>query len=119
MTCEEQKTFLIRKGKKIFRDNVEKALPEHGPAQRVFVAFDYPGTEYEAFLTAEADCLDWNGRRVSVMMRPQGSKRVMSSYIWKGTKQELLRWLDREECQSELQERFQDLADSLTKEDWT
>lgn len=118
MTCEEQKVFLIRKGKRIFRDNVEKGLPEQGPAQRVFVAFDYPGTEYEAFLTAEADRLDWNGRRVSVTMRPQGSDRVMSSYIWKGTKQALLRWLDQEERESELRELFQNLADSLVKEDW-
>lgn len=119
MTDEEKKVFLIRKGRKVFRDDVEEKLPEEGPAQRVFVAFDYPGTEYEAFLAAEADRLDRNGRRVSVMMRPQGSNRVMSSYIWKGTKQELLRWLDREERESELRELFQNLADSLTKEDWT
>lgn len=118
MTYEEQKILLIQKGKKIFRDNVEKKVPEEGPTQRVFVAFDYPGTGYEAFLAAEEDHLNRNSRRVRVMMRPQGSGRVMSNYIWKGTKQELLRWLDQEERESELLKIFQDLADSLAKKDW-
>lgn len=118
MTEEEKKVILIQKGRKIFRNNVEKEIPEEGPTERVFVVFDYPGTEYEAFLTAEADHLDWSGRGVSAMMRPKGSSRIMSNYIWKGTKQELLRWLDQEEREGELRKIFQDLADSLAKKDW-
>lgn len=118
MTNEEKKVLLIQKVRGVFRANVEGKLPEEGPTQGVFVCFDYPGTEYEAFLRAEEDHLNWSGRRVRVMMRPQGSSRVMSNYIWKGTKQELLQWLDRDELESELRELFQDLADSLAKEDW-
>ena len=118
MTDEEKKVLLIQKVREVFRANVERELPEEGPTQGVFVCFNYPGTEYEAFLRAEEDHLNWSGRRVRVMMRPQGSNRVMSNYIWKGTKQELLRWLDQEERQSELEKFFQNLADSLAKEDW-
>lgn len=118
MTNAEKKGLLIQKCREVFRDSVEERLPEQGPAQRVFVAFDYPGTEYEAFLTAEADRLNWSGRRVSIMMRPKGSDRVMSNYIWKGTKQELLQWLDQEGREGELQRLFQDLSASLANADW-
>lgn len=33
-----------------------------------------------------------------------GLQRVMSNYIWAGTKQELLQWLDQEEYEGELQQ---------------
>lgn len=56
---------------------------------------------------------------MSAMMRPKGSDRVMFNYIWKGTKRELLRWLDEEEREGELRKIFQNLADSLAKEDWS
>ena len=112
MSCERQKSALIKKGLNIFRDMVAEQLPEQGPAERIFVAFDYPGTEYEAFLAVEDDSLNLSGhgRRVRI--------RVMSSYIWKGTKRELLQWLDQEERQGELEKLFQNLADGLAKKDW-
>lgn len=119
ITDEEKKVILIQKGRGIFRDMVEKKLPEEGPTENVFVTFDYPGTQFEAFLVAEADHLDWGGRRVRAMMRPKGCNRVMSNYIWKGTKQKLLQWLSQEERDGELQKTFHDLADSLAKEDWS
>ena len=120
MSCERQKSALIKKGLNIFRDMVAEQLPEQGPAERIFVAFDYPGTEYEAFLAVEDDSLNLSGhgRRVRILMRPGSSSRVMSSYIWKGTKRELLQWLDQEERQGELEKLFQNLADGLAKKDW-
>lgn len=51
------------------------------------------------------------------MMRPKGSDRVMFNYIWKGTKRELLQWLDEEEREGELRKIFQNLADGAADDE--
>lgn len=94
LSKDEKMQILIPKCSDVLVQRAEKEVPENGKFRKIFVAFDIPETTNEALITIEADAKDYkNQRRVSIGVHHQNSDRVISNYMFKGTKQEIIEYL--------------------------
>ena len=94
LSKDEKMQILIPKCSEVLTQRAEKEVPENGKFRKIFVAFDIPDTKNEALITIEADAKDYkNQRRVSIGVHHQNSDRVVSNYMFKGTKQEIIDYL--------------------------
>lgn len=75
-------------------------------AQRFFVRFEADGTDYE------------NIRRISLNgFFPDGSGRVMSNYIFKGTADEIIHFLKSDKAPKEIADTIIGIDESIKKHD--
>ena len=95
-THEELLDFLIPKMLECMKTKID-SLPDQGKFDPHSVAITYPGTTCEASLIYKYDSLDEDqrNRRLMVAMRRQGYDRMVSIYLFKGSKEECLAWLEK------------------------
>lgn len=118
LTDEQKLDILIPKGMAVLREHVRQKMPETGRFQRVFVIFAYPGTGYEALLWVEHNVSEQGGNgRLTAAMREAGSDKVVQHYITKGTKDELMRWLNTSANGEELRSSYAQLKCSVDRFD--
>ncbi|MCD8024630.1 MAG: hypothetical protein LUE64_03770 [Candidatus Gastranaerophilales bacterium] len=95
---EDKTQFLTRRCSEILAGRAEKEVPENGNFTKILVTFDVPETQNQASMVVECDALNpKDSRRVSVCARRKGSDRLTSIYMFKGTKKEVLDYLNNKE----------------------
>ena len=98
LSKEEKMQILIPKGTDFLMQRIEKEVPENGKFKKLSVSFDIPDTQNKAQFIVEADGKDFKDqRRVSIGVHHKNSDRVISNYMFKGTKQEVLAYLNNPE----------------------
>ncbi|MCD7780279.1 MAG: hypothetical protein LUH05_06360 [Candidatus Gastranaerophilales bacterium] len=111
LSKEEQMPLLIKKGAEILNQNAERQVPENGKFNRVFVAFDIPETQNEAIISIEHDELNpKESRRLSVGVHHNNKDRLFSNYILKGTKKEILSYLNNTDNHKEILDSVNNLS---------
>lgn len=115
MNKDEKMKLLIDKGFKLLHDKAEREVPENGPfASKVFMAFDVPDSQNEALMVIEHDKIDpKTQRRLSVKLHRPNSDRYESHYMFKGTKQEILDYLNKAENQPDFINSVNELSKSV------
>lgn len=118
MTNEEKLDILVSKMLEYLEKQV-KSLPEQGRFERHSVSMTYPGTTCDGFLIYEYDLTDSSqrGRRLRASMCRQDSDRMISHYLFKGSKAECLAWLEEPRNQGVLKKDFAALLPSVEQAD--
>lgn len=92
--------LLISKSREYLAQRAEREVPENGIFTRLFVAYDIPETKNEAIIAIEHDEKEpKTQRRLSIGVHNQHSDRLFSNYVLKGTKQEIINYLNKKENQ--------------------
>lgn len=113
-TNDELLDFLIPKLLECMKQKID-SLPERGKFDSHSVSITYPGTTCEAYLIYTYDLLDEGARnrRLRVAMHRQGCDRVVSFYLFKGSKAECLAWLEQPGILDVLKKDYADLYTSV------
>lgn len=86
--------ILVPKSKEVLSDIAQREVPENGQFKKVFVSFKVPETQNEALITIEHDSKEPKTQRIlSVGVHHQNSDRLVSNFLLKGTKKEILDYL--------------------------
>lgn len=114
MTDEEVLDFLIPKMLECMKKKIDP-LPEQGKFDSHSVSITYPGTTCEAYLNYTYDPIDGGdrNRRLRVAMRHHDSDRVVSFYLFKGSKAECLAWLEQPGILESLKKDYAELYTSV------
>ena len=100
----------------ILYERAELEVPKNGKFSQVSVSYTIPDTQNKAKVAIISDPINpSNLRRVSVNSFRIGSDRMISTYIFKGTKQEVLDYISSPECKSQIIETALKLSDSVDK----
>lgn len=118
MTDEEVLDFLIPKMLECMKKKIDP-LPEQGKFDSHSVSITYPGTTCEAYLNYTYDPIDGGdrNRRLRASMCRQGSDRMISHYLFKGSKAECLAWLEKPGNQEVLKKDYAELFSSVERAD--
>ena len=83
------------------------------------VSITYPGTTCEAYLNYTYDPIDGGdrNRRLRASMCRQSSDRMISHYLFKGSKAECLAWLEKPGNQEVLKKDYAELLSSVERAD--
>ncbi len=86
--------ILVPKTKEVLCDIAEREVPENGQFRKVYVTFDVPETNNQAVLSIEHDAVEpKNQRRLSIGVHNKNSDRIISNFLKKGSKSEILEYL--------------------------
>jgi len=86
--------ILVPKSKEVLLGIAERAVPENGQFKKVFVSFRIPESQNEALLTIEHDSKEPKTQRLlSIGVHHQNSDRLISNFLLRGTKKEILTYL--------------------------
>ena len=100
----------------ILHERAELEVPRNGKFSQISVSYTIPDTQNKAKVAISSDPINpSNLRRVSVSSYRIGSDRMVSTYIFKGTKQEVLNYILTPQCQSQIVEIASKLSDSVDK----
>ena len=100
----------------ILHERAELEVPRNGKVSQISVSYTIPDTQNKAKVAISSDPINpSNLRRVSVSSYRIGSDRMVSTYIFKGTKQEVLNYILTPQCQSQIVEIASKLSDSVDK----
>lgn len=103
---------LVAKTMEFLSDRTEKEIPENGLFRKIFVAFDVPKTKNEALLLLEMDGeKPRTQRRLSVGVHHQNADRLTSNYLLKGTKKEIIEYLNNKDNKKEIIDAVKKLSD--------
>ena len=118
MTNEEKLDILVTKMLEYLKNQVN-SLPEQGRFEHHSVSMTYPGTTCDGYLIYECDLTDSSqrGRRLRASMCRQGSDRMISHYLFKGSKAECLAWLEKPGNQEVLKKDYAELLSSVERAD--
>lgn len=113
---EERLNNIVDKVRQAVYERAEMEVPENGKFGGISVSFDVPTTDNEAKVIICHDEIDpKNLRRVAIGVHRNGSDRLNSSYILKGTKKEILEYFKNPESQSKIVKVAGQLSDSVDK----
>ena len=118
MKVEKEKRLLSSRMLEYLAGQVEKS-PERGKIKPFFVCIDYPKSGCEGVLFYENDLTDptEQKRRIRVAMRKQGCDRLVSHYLFKGTREECVAWMKDEQTLEILLEEFAQLKEDAMSMD--
>ena len=103
--------LLISKSREYLAQRAEREVPENGIFTRLFVAYDIPETNNEAIIAIEHDEKEpKTQRRLSIGVHNQHSDRLFSNYVLKGTKQEIINYLNNKENQETIKTTVSNLS---------
>ena len=97
LSYKEKMKLLVSKVVEVEAENVKNKVPETGQFPKVFVTYEHPDKKLKGMLSVKADGREDAIRRVSAGMFVKGEDRVVSNYVFKGTKAEVLSWLTKEQ----------------------
>ena len=104
---------LVGDANDIFVEEIKQYVPENGKFRPVTFECNIPGTQNIFFYKVEYDSKNHQtGRRFSVNVRHQNSDRLLSTYITKGTKAEIMEFLKDKNNHEKIIETMQKLSDS-------
>ena len=113
---EERLNNITDKVRQVAIERVEREVPENGKFGGISISFDVPTTNNEAKIIISHDEIEPKTlRRIAIGVHRNGSDRLNSSYILKGTKKEILEYLKNQESQSKIVEVAGQLSDSVDK----
>ena len=108
---ESTTDLLITKSREYLAQRAEREVPENGVFTRIFVAYDIPDTQNEAVIAIEHDEKEpKTQRRLSIGVHNQHSDRLFSNYVLKGTKEEILNFLNNKENQETIKTTISNLS---------
>ncbi len=108
------KQDFVRRAMEVMLEYYDAHVPATGRCKPFSVSADWPGTDYTARLMVEQDLTGSpDSRRLRTMMNENGSDRVVSHYITKGTGEEIKAWLQNAENRGELMESYEQLKKSV------
>lgn len=108
------KKDFVRRAMEVMLEHYDARIPAAGRCKPFSVSADWPGTDYKARLMVEQDLTgSADGRRLRTMMHENGSDRVVSHYITKGTGDEIKAWLRNPENRAELMQSYEQLKQSV------
>lgn len=115
MLSNKQKLdILIPKGLRLLAERTEKEVPDSGRFTPISVSFDYPGSNYAAYLRVEPSARgDGTERCLRSFMKESGSDKAVSHYLYTGTKKQLLTWLKDKSREKELRKSYAELKESV------
>ena len=95
MTNDEKIDMFAGNAAKLLAKKAEMEVPENGKFSRVLISFDVPGTQNVAYYYIEHDELDpKDTRRFTISTARKGSDRLTNANIFKGTKAQMLEYLN-------------------------
>ena len=109
LTREEQLNKLFRTVAELLVKNAKEGVPETGSFQKLTVGGKIKGADYESILGIEQSYQAKNERRVTLGMHRTGDDRLVSNDLFKGTKEEVLAWLERPESLEQIIEAYKHL----------
>ena len=113
---ESTTDLLITKSREYLAQRAEREVPENGVFTRIFVAYDIPDTQNEAVIAIEHDEKEpKTQRRLSIGVHNQHSDRLFSNYVLKGTKEEILNFLNNKENQETIKTTISNLSKKTEK----
>lgn len=108
------KKDFVRRAMEVMLEYYDERIPATGRCSPFTVSADWPGTDYKARLMVEQDLTGGpDGRRLRTVMHENGSDRVVSHYITKGTGEELKAWLRNTDNRAELMQSYEQLKESV------
>lgn len=108
---ESTTDLLITKSREYLAQRAEREVPENGAFTRIFVAYDIPDSQNEAVIAIEHDEKEpKTQRRLSIGVHNQHSDRLFSNYVLKGTKEEILNFLNNKENQETIKTTISNLS---------
>lgn len=108
---ESTTDLLITKSREYLAQRAEREVPENGVFTRIFVAYDIPDTQNEAVIAIEHDEKEpKTQRRLSIGVHNQHSDRLFSNYVLKGTKEEILNFLNNKENEETIKTTISNLS---------
>jgi len=108
---EKDMMILISKAAEFLADVVQTRIPETGVFQTVSVIFDYPGEPFGGRLAVEKSYEALDSRRITAGIHRKNDDRLVSNYLFTGTKAEVLDWLRSAENLPGLIDTFEHLKD--------
>lgn len=97
MTNEEKINMFAPNAAKMLAKKAEYEVPENGQFSKCLISFDIPGTQNIAYYLIEHDVLEpKEQRRLSIGALRNGCDRLTSIQLKKGTKKEILDFLNDE-----------------------
>ena len=109
---ENELNILTSKMREVLLQRIEKELPENGKFAPISVSYTMPETQNKIKIIAEYDPIEpKEQRRLLLSSYRLGSDRMVSSYILKGTKKELMDYIKQDESQNKIIK----IADELSK----
>ena len=98
MTDDEKLQMFAPNAAKLLAKKAEYEVPQNGQFGKCLVSFDIPGTQNTAYYLIEHDVLEpKDQRRFSIGAIRNGCDRLTSTQLIKGTKQEILEFLQDEQ----------------------
>lgn len=111
-TEENELNILTSKMREVLLQRIEKELPKNGKFAPISVSYTMPETQNKIKIIAEYDPIEpKEQRRLLLSSYRLGSDRMVSSYILKGTKKELMDYIKQDESQNKIIK----IADELSK----
>ena len=98
----------------ILSQRVCAEVPQNGKFSKISVTYSIPDTQNKARVSVEYDLINpKDGRRLCVSSFRNGSDRLVSSYVFKGTKQEILEYLNNSKSAEKILKTIKQLSDSV------
>lgn len=92
-THEEKMRQLFQKVAEVLVEHAQARVPETGSFRKVGVDAEIRDEDWECTLGIEESYLSDTERRVTLGVHQKNSDRLVSNYLFRGTKQEVLNWL--------------------------
>lgn len=113
LTHEAQMDLLVRKVVEVLTEKIEKEVPAEGSFERIGVRYHHPESEFRGILSLEEDLVRAGHCRLNASMFLLGDDKLVSNYLMKGTRQEILNYLNQEETIPELIGIFEHLKEKV------
>ena len=109
LTREEQLNKLFQAVAELLVKNAKEGVPEIGSFRKLTVRGGIKGMEYEGILGIEQSYRVENERRVTLGVHGKGDDRLVSNYLFKGTKEDVMAWLESPEGLEQIIEAYEHL----------
>lgn len=112
-THEQKMTILFQKVAEVLTEHAKARVPETGSFRKVAVDAEIGDEDWESTLGIEESYLSEIERRVTLGVHKKDSDRLVSNYLFKGTKQEVLTWLGSPEGLAQIIEACDHLGEKV------
>ncbi len=113
---QDKMEILMNRLCEVLSERTENEVPENGKFSPISVSFSIPQTNNKAKAIVEYDALaPKNLRRLSIASHHANSDRLISTYILRGTKQEIIDYINNPQNQKKLIKLADELSDSVNE----
>lgn len=116
LTREQQLNKLYQAVAELLVEKAKVSLPEAGSFRKITVGGNVKGEICHSILGIEESYSSQTERYVTLGVYREGEDRVVSNYLFKGTKQEVLEWLESPEGLTQIIEAYEHLEEKV--KDW-